>query len=308
VQEPDLELLRSIEERSNLTVVGRRLLDFDVYWASQVQHKKEQGLHREPVVAPVFITGTGRTASGFLHTLLRDSGLRVASVFEAYTIARSPHEVRGMLSGFEFLIHDIDRHIKMGDEQSPEYAMVNAHQWNDPAEDIHFDRSNFGPAWWLSHYGGIFDWAAQRMFADPVAEYEHQRACAELLGFRGGDRWCFRAPTHLMRLPQLFEVFPDATVIWLERDAAQVEPSLRKMISAMRRTRSEIVDEDEIAMLANSMTVVGPMLAEQAVADGHVPLDQIIRVSFEDLVENTAATLAGLIERLGVEVPEHLRT
>lgn len=293
MHEPDRELLALINDHAQLSPVGEVLFEQDLYWGSQVAHKLSQNLAREPVTDPVFITGTGRTASSFLHAQLRDAGLRVANVFEATTLVRRTGQDLG------WLIHDVDRHIRLGDEQSPEYAMVNPHQWNDPAEDIHFDRASFATPWWLCHYGGILDWAMARMFADPIGDLEHLRSCAEMLG-RPEDRWCFRATTYLMRLESLFEVFPDATVIWMERDVAEVEPSLRKMLGAMRRTRSDYVDVDEVAMLANSMATVGPAVAEQTIADGKVPLDRIVRVSFEDLTENTDATVAGILRRLSV--------
>ena len=303
--DPPADLLALIEANSNLTDVGRRLLDHDLYWAHQVNHKKSQtGLVRRDVVSPVFITGTGRTASSFLHAQMRDVGFRVANVFEATTLARSVHETRGLVSGYETLIWHIDHMIRAGDAASPEYAMVNPHQWNDPAEDIHFDKAVWGTPWWLSHYGGILDWAIGRMFENPVADLEHIKECAELLG-HPGDRWCFRATTYLMRLEYLFQVFPDATVIWMERPVEDVIPGLRKMIRGMRLTRSDRVDEDEVAMLADTMARSGPAAAEVTIAEGKVPVDQIIRVSFEDITENTERTLASILDR--VALPDLVR-
>ena len=282
------ELLDLIRSKSKLSDVGRELLLYDSMWADTAQARLAAG--GAPVIAPVFISGTGRTASSFFHAAMRDVGFRVATVQEATTLVSAE-------DADDILVRAVDTYIRMGDEEAPEYAMINPHQWDDPAEDIHFDRSAWLPGWWLPHYGGTFEWSTVRMFADPSQQYQHLRRCAEVLSV-GGERWCFRSPVHLLHLPALYAEFPDAIVVWLERDSEQVEPGLRKMIYSMRRTRSREVDEDEVAMLANSQATLSPMIAQAAVDSGAVPLDQLIRVQFEDITENVDVTVSNVMQRV----------
>ena len=52
-------------------------------------------------------------------------------------------------------------------------------------------------------------------------------------------RWLLKSPVHLMRLPELFEVYPDARIIMTHRHPVEVVPSTASLIFSVRSLYSD---------------------------------------------------------------------
>jgi hypothetical protein len=57
-----------------------------------------------------------------------------------------------------------------------------------------------------------------------------------------GERWLLKSPVHLMRLPELFEVYPDARIIMTHRAPDKVVTSAASLISSVRSLYSDHED------------------------------------------------------------------
>jgi hypothetical protein len=57
-----------------------------------------------------------------------------------------------------------------------------------------------------------------------------------------GKRWLLKSPVHLMRLPEIFEVYPDAKIIMTHRDPSNVVTSTASLMSSVRSLYSDHED------------------------------------------------------------------
>ncbi|APA89622.1 sulfotransferase (plasmid) [Paraburkholderia sprentiae WSM5005] len=78
--------------------------------------------------------------------------------------------------------------------------------------------------------------------------YRYLAQAISLIGARDPEKtWLLKNPGHLMQLPALFEVFPDACVVQTHRDPVEALPSLASVLAMARRIcESEQVDRHEI--------------------------------------------------------------
>ncbi len=56
------------------------------------------------------------------------------------------------------------------------------------------------------------------------------------------ERWLLKTPVHLMRLPEIFEVYPDAKIIMTHRPPEFVVASTASLISSVRSLYSNNED------------------------------------------------------------------
>ena len=133
------------------------------------------------------------------------------------------------------------------------------------------------------------------------AIYRFHRQFLQTLQHRDGhpSRFLLKTPAHLGFLPELFETYPDALVIFTHRDPLKFIGSSANLTGVLHWMRSDDVD----------LSIRGPIMAavyeillggamQQRIA-GAVPAEQITDVHFRTLMADPVATIEEAYAALG---------
>ena len=248
------EIIRNLQTRL-------RLAD---YW------RAHPDVFDEEIVEPVFIVGPPRTGTSILLELLaRDPGLRPVVAHEAhFPLDRSrcgptASEVSEPEQEFWADIH-------------PDFQAMHELRSDLPCECVHFVQPEFR-SW---HWSMMFDLNDVPGRTTPEANqaiYRFHRQFLQTLQHRDGhrSRFLLKTPAHLGFLPELFETYPDALVIFTHRDPLKFIGSSANLTGVLHWMRSDDVD----------LSIRGPIMAavyeillggamQQRIA-GEVPAEQI---------------------------------
>jgi hypothetical protein len=221
-------LTDSLEREATLHRVGRFLLRMHLLdllktrlrlvdaWKRQPQEEVE----RSPIARPIFITGTPRSGSTFLHELLAaDPALRAPRVWEVMFPVTANEPDRGWrdrrvwnaatsLWWFRRLSPGADAVYPMRARTPHECVAIHSYclmseefvsSCRVPAYEAFLRSSDLVP---------VYQW--ERRFLQHLQETQRAK------------RWVLKAPDHVYGLEALFSVFPDAVVIQTHRDPLQV--------------------------------------------------------------------------------------
>ncbi len=112
-----------------------------------------------------------------------------------------------------------------------------------------------------------------------------------------------KSPNHTWRLPAILRHFPNARLVWMARDPAQVLPSNRAMWQTMFRLHGLTMGDP--AALERFLNVA--LMNAAGVLDGCVatlPASRLVVLTHEQLRTHPAATTAACLQRLGLPCDE----
>jgi hypothetical protein len=119
------------------------------------------------------------------------------------------------------------------------------------------------------------------------------------------ERWVLKAPAHLNWLPALFEVYPDARLVWTHRDPLQVMGSVASLISAIAWMRAEHVDPESVKAAFGGAFFAAQLEAAVKFRDsGAVDPLQFVDVRYQDLMADTFGTLRRVYHELGLSLDD----
>jgi hypothetical protein len=109
-------------------------------------------------------------------------------------------------------------------------------------------------------------------------------------------RWLLKSPVHLMRLPELFEVYPDARIIMTHRHPVEVVPSTASLISSVRSLYSDFETPERTGQ---EQAKVWSLYFDRCLASLQKLKkdDQIAHIRFEDFVDDQLGTVRHVYER-----------
>lgn len=249
-------LLQSFEKDADLNLFGR----ISVY--SEIQRMLCNRLHmtadrarypqidEERIVRPLFITGLPRSGTTFLHALLaQDPKCRAPQVWEVMHPFPPP----------ETASYDTDRRIartakelKWLDRLSPYFKRVHLIHERYPQECIAITSHAF-----MSYvFESMYHVSSYRIWHDkqdkkPV--YEYHRDFLKYLQWKApGSHWVLKAPSHLMALDSLLQVYPDADIVVTHRDPLKVLPSCASFTKVLREPFTNEIDNRKIGIEVSS--------------------------------------------------------
>ncbi|MFT7220044.1 MAG: hypothetical protein ACI8Z1_001661 [Candidatus Azotimanducaceae bacterium] len=250
-------------------------------------------LHQEKVRAPVFILGLPRTGSTLLHELLASHpALRAPKFWEATFVPGR--------SGFDRIRQSITTaQIKAVDFLSPNFRSVHALGTHLPHECITLQALSlrsmqFHVAHNLQAYN---DWLKT---CDWQPAYDYHRLYLSWLqhGIQN-TRWVLKAPGHLLSFPALLTTYPDAKIIQLHRDPAEVIPSMASLFQALRNPFSHQVDLKQIGRDVSAQWEQG-LRDTMAYRDQHPEInDDVLDVNYADLVKAPIKTAHQILDFIG---------
>ncbi len=215
-------LLQAMEEEARLNFFGRVLTRSDllVYLEGRLcvteAYRRHPEIEQQQIVEPVFILGFGRSGTTILHeTLSRDPQFRSVRMWEALWPWPAPEQ-----ASYETdpRIARAQARIDVVNAVSPEWASMHAQGGALPVEDIEFTYSAFfSEVWGCGFQVGGYD----RYFGaqDPAYHFWWHKRILKLLQWKYRlPHWLLKNPTHMPRIPQLLEAYPDAKIVFPHRD------------------------------------------------------------------------------------------
>ena len=121
--------------------------------------------------------------------------------------------------------------------------------------------------------------------------------------------WVLKSPMHLMRLPAVFAIYPDARVILTHRDPVKTVASSVSTLAAGRWVRSDDVDTDKIAATSGfALSYTLNALGEQR---SQLPAGQVADLHYLDLVRDPVGSIEAAYGKLGLpfdaRMPDKIR-
>jgi hypothetical protein len=132
---------------------------------------------------------------------------------------------------------------------------------------------------------------------DKVPAYEFHRQFLQHLQWRcPGDRWVLKAPSHILALETLFQVYPDAGMILTHRDPPKVLASCASFSEVLRSPFTNYFDRNELGAEVSRRWEKGARLAIQFREENAHLKERFLDVSCADLVKKPMVVVEQIYE------------
>ena len=268
-------MVRAIETESDLSVVGRlctrqeilRSLRTRLFMTRKL--KECPAILDEEIVAPIIVTGQGRSGTSILFELLAlDPAARSIAAWEATNPVPQTDDVAALMAQTE-------PEQEFWADIQPEYASVHEHRSDLPVECISAMMPSFASfQWWIEN--SMTSW-----MPDFVAALQFHKVFLQIRQYEEPKKtWVLKTPVYLPVLDLVFQFFPDAWVLLTHRDPLKTMPSGMSTLASVRWQRSDSVDLEKLtASAAGSYDLM--VHVKQRRDNGDFP-DQIADVHFRD--------------------------
>lgn len=306
------KLIESYETEGGLTTVGRLATRQEMIRTLRTrlllvnEHRRRPELADINIDKPVFIVGQSRTGTTIIHELMAlNKHMRAPLAWESiHPVAWSdPAESVGkMVDGLSLA----ECEQEFFEDVVPEFAAVHELRAGLPMECLLMMALQFSGGW-AATTANVDGFLAWRAGTSALPSYKmHKRFLQFLQAESPGKQWLLKSPAHLMELPSLFEVYPDARIVHTHRDPVKTVPSTISTVATSRYARC-----DDIALETLAFAIpIGFEMALQAGIDlreqGQLPLEQIADVRYQDFIESPVATLATAFDQLGIPIEQSL--
>jgi hypothetical protein len=240
-------LLQAYNNEAEFSFIGRICVHGDTVRTLENRLRLVADRRRHPAIAdeiihrPLFITGLPRSGTTFLHALLaQDPAHRAPQVWEVMHPSPPP-ETASYTCDPRIAI--TAKQLKWIDFLMPDFKTVHLIDARLPQECIAITNHDFRSYTFESMYH-VPSYRAWHDAQDKRPEYEFHRRFLQHLQWRTpGKRWVLKAPSHLLALEGLLQVYPDAAIILTHRDPLKVLPSCASFTEVLRRAFSDHVDK-----------------------------------------------------------------
>lgn len=300
------KMLQSISSQAQINAFGslalKNLFERTMISRLKVQQTLDSNpeILQQPITNPVFIIGMPRTGTTILHALLhQDPAHRSPLAWECllphpastpsnFTNNENLATVRKEFDQLFKLVPDFQKKHYMEADSPQECLGINALDFNT----FQVCAQVYVPAYisWFSNQ------------ADRLETMHFHKSFLQFLQSGGvkANRWLLKSPVHLMRLPELFEVYPDAQIIMTHRHPAKVVPSASSLISSVRSLYS---DHEDPVRSGQEQAAIWSRYFERFIEDRKKlnKEDQIIDLKFEDFVKDQLAVTRKIYKHFGWE-------
>jgi hypothetical protein len=313
-REPLERLCTALDEEAGLHLPGRMRTRAELQLLMENRLRlvdlwtREPGIADEQVVAPIIVTGLGRSGTTLLHELLDcDPANRAPKFWELVDTvpvptadeARDPDTPRARRA---------DAEITVMDEMVPAFTSMHENRGHLPTECIFLFAHQFSSDQFTGLYN-VPSYTIWRSGVDQTPIYDWHRHMLQTLQWGvPTERFVVKAPSHLGSLPLVFAAYPDARVVMLHRDPLRVVGSLADLMATLHWMHSDHADYDLLVQFL-TMGVELQMDAVTAERDaGTLPAaDQITDVRYTDLVADPVAVVERLYTAWDLEITPDFR-
>ncbi|MED5205543.1 MAG: sulfotransferase, partial [Pseudomonadota bacterium] len=261
---------------------------------AQMWFKRHPEILARPLKNPVVIVGPMRSGTTRLHRLLA-SDHRFAHLRSFETISPVPRpEFEDVLAGEkeDFRPKLAARIMKVARLANPRTLSIHPTGPYEPEEELGLLVASMGSmkhdAQW--HVPSYAQWCEGE---NPVEAYRHMANLLRLIGWSQQESslrpWILKTPQHMLDLPALLEVFPDARLIFTHRDPKQVVGSAASLAWNQTIIYSDHNDPAQTGRqwLGKTATMIERMRA----ARDAIPRDRMIDVQYDDMETDWRGTM-----------------
>jgi hypothetical protein len=252
-REPFEVLISDLNSEARLTDIGaerayRRLFETLCQRLKVTEDRKRfPAIADEEITAPIFVAGLPRSGTTFFHSLLSaDPDNRSPATWEIMFPSPPP---QADTHGADPRIADAERALEFEGFMGKALQAVHPFDARRPEEcnflwELSFLSVNYSAWWNAPNYTALF------YRIDPALIYQEEKRLLQHLQHRfKRSRWVLKTPAHNRSLPELFSVFPDASVVQCHRDPARILASLSKNLAIWRAVFSNHVAPGAFGML-----------------------------------------------------------
>ena len=313
--EPMRRLLWGLENEAGLHAVGRVTMYERIVGSlvgrlsAQDYFRRYPAIAEESVQRPLVIVGLARTGSTMMHRLLSaDPSVYAVRYWESRAPCPYPNTD---WRREDPRIPDAYTEVEATLEAAPELATM--HPWDPegPDEEIMLLEHSFlsGIPDAFCHLPSYQRYVVEHDLRDG---YRHLKRMLQFLQWQKKEaghpaqRWVLKAPFHLGRIPQLFEAFPDATVVQTHRDPLETSPSIASLYASNWRKNAAGVDSLEIGRQCLDLWSWG---VNQCLADRDAGREErFIDVFYEESKRRPMEAIETVYERIGEPLTEDARS
>ena len=145
---------------------------------------------------------------------------------------------------------------------------------------------------------------------DKRPAYEFHRRFLQHLQWRcPGKRWVLKAPSHLLALQDLFQVYPDAEIVLTHRDPLKVLPSCASFTEVLRSAFTDHIDKRALGLEVMSRWEEGARLAiECRQGKNGLPGARFFDVHYAELVRSPLPVVRRLYRHFDLELTDRAET
>lgn len=296
-------LLDCYGREANLNTFGRFAAKWDVarclanLLRLDEEEERAPSILEEPIGKPIFITGSPRSGTTFLHTLLsQDPSIAMPRCWQTifpYPEKGEKHDARP---------RRVQRQLAFFQRLAPEMATLHPLTADSPQEcteitsqvfqSLRFETTHHIPSYqkWIDTTGHL-------------AAYEfHKRFLQHLQHQQGGRRWILKCPDHVHALNAIETVYPDCGFVFVHRDPLRVIASAAKLTEVIRRPFARAVDKHEIGRQAVGRTLESAQTMVERTQN--TPRERLFHIHYAELVRDPMAVVGSLYTHFGVEMTD----
>jgi hypothetical protein len=297
-------LIKSIKEEGDANPFGalaaKTLFERTLYGRFKIEQVLAENpeIEKAEIKEPVFIIGMPRTGTSILHAMMHeDPANRSPLAWEC--LLPYPAPTPGTFHDndqIKRVTKDFDQLFKL----VPDFQLKHYMTADSPQECLAInalDFNSFQPTaqFYLPSY---MDWFHNE--SDQLETMHFHKRFLQYLQSGGvkSERWLLKTPVHMMRLEELFTVYPDAKIIMTHRHPSKVVPSIASLLYSVRSLYSDSEDPVRTGHEQTELwgTYFERFLETRKKLDKE---DRIIDIVFDDFVEDQMKTVRKIYDRFG---------
>ncbi len=253
----------------------------------------------EVVAAPMFVTGEPRSGTTLMHALMSvDPDARALRFWEVMYPSPPP----GLAGADDVRRARADDDWREINAKMPKW--LHSHPYNDMLGDglpedertWAFDFRVMTPtAWWRVPMQSLVGGLA----TDATAQYRLHKAMLQQLQYARPRKYWVLKGFHGFRLAEMFETYPDATLVWLHRDPVQVAASRTMMMADIAEGMLGPVDLHALAKMHLDLTRAG---IANTMSNPMVDDPRILHARYSDFIADQIETVRRYYEFSGREL------
>ena len=310
-EEPFEVLLDSVKHEAQLNAAGEfsatkmfhHVLRDRLY--TQMWFKRHPEILARPLKNPVVIVGPMRSGTTRLHRLLA-ADQRFAHLRSFETISPVPRpEFEQVLAGEaeDFRPKLAARILKVARLANPRTLSIHPTGAYEPEEELGLVAASMYGMKWEAQWNvpSYAEWCHEE---SAIPAYRHMANLLRLIGWSQQESslrpWILKTPQHMLDLPALLEVFPDARLIFTHRDPKQVVGSAASL--AWNQTIIYSDHNDPAQTGRDWLGKTATMIARMRAARDAIPRERMIDVQYEDMETDWRGTMERVYRFLDLEM------